>query len=316
VATDLSVLVPLLAQNYHASKEGSRWWSNDASACREGASFLCASDDAVLDPSQLKDLAKKVRQESSRLAGGVGPVVAVRAALSSDPLQAVHLAKVAWDVMKVRPFAPGPHLSLAAVVLAERATLDDFGLVAQRARDFHSAQRAEHSIITSADDCIPSLLLALTPMEVPTGAALVEEVYQTVKPWFGYNEAQALAQVLVVGGAHGIDPGPLLALRNALDRDGVKVSGPAGSSLLGLLALVSSDHQWLSRSAAQTSADLGALKVLSGRFAKTSRDTLAMALVAVAMGDEAQVQQARAVYLNIVAGAVAEEQAATASAAR
>ena len=305
MAADLSALVPLFAQNIHAGRRL-------GDACRRGTAFIGSSHDVVLDVDALKDLAKKVRKESGGFASGIDPVIAAQAVLSTDPVRAVHLMKVAWDVLKVKPFTTSPHLSMAAVLLAERVGLDDFGLVAQRARDFFMAQRADHSFITSADDFVPSLLMAMTPMEVPTGAMATESVYKTVKPWFTYNGAQALAQVLVVGGAHEFDPGRLVALRNALGRAGVKVSEP---SLLGLLVLVSSDHEWLSTTVARVADELDAAKVLPGRFSKTPRHALAMALVALAVADDALTPLVHAVVLNIVARLVVEEQAAASSAA-
>jgi hypothetical protein len=302
VATDMSALVPLFAQNYHDAKKGVRWW-NDSIPCRLGAAFLHATDGDVLDPAQIKGLARMVRKESSRFSYGVSMVLAARAAAFSDSPEAAHLMKVAWDVLKVRPFTPCPRLSVASLVLAECAMLDDFGLVAERARGFYQAQRADHSVITSADDYVPSLLLAFTPLEVPTGAVLVEQVYQTVKPWFGFNESQVLAQVVVASGASEVDPTRLLALRNALGRGGVKISEAGGVSALGLLMVVSSDHDWVARSVAQVSSDLKASKVLSGAFEKALRNTLAMFLVAAAVGDEAQASLARALFLNDVARA-------------
>jgi len=307
MAADLSALVPLFAESYHAAKPG-----RFGDACRRGAGFVCASHHAVLEVDLLKDLAKSIRKESAGFAGGVQVAMAAQAAMTADPVATIRLTKVAWDMLKVKPFTSGPRLSIAAAVLAERVGLDDLGLVAGRARDFYAAQRKDHSIITSADDYVPSVLLATTPMEVSTGATITENMYRRVKPWFGYNDAQALAQVLVIGGALERDPGPLVALRNALGRQGVKAPD---AGVLGLLALVQSDHEWLSEAVAQVARDLDAAKVVPGRFSKTPRHTLAMALVALAVADDEHTGLVRAVYLNNVARVVAEEQAAAASAA-
>jgi len=306
VTRDLGTLVPLFAQNYHVVK---KFWTSDAT--RQGSAFLYACGGGVLDPAWLKQLSKMVRKQSGRFADEVDLVTGAAAAGFADPFGGIHLMKMAWDMLKGRPFSSGPYLSLAAVVLAEHAPAGHYGLVAQRARDCFVAQRAYHSFVTSHDDYLPSVLLALTPMDVPTLGSVVEGTYRRFKPWFGHNETQALAQVLVAGGALEMDPGRLLAVLGALNRADVKIVAASGVSALGALAQVSADHDWLAASVAGVSRHLGALKVPTGMFAKGARDTLAMLLVATAVGDGAQEQLARAVLYNTVARTVAEEQAAT-----
>ncbi|MCL2467379.1 MAG: DUF4003 family protein [Micrococcales bacterium] len=266
---------------------------------------MFSSHDAVLDVVELKKLGRDIRKKPGSFSAGVEAVMAAWASVSSDPGEGVYLMKMAWKALVAACFAPGPHLSMASVVLAEHVQRDDFKRVSRSARRYYAAQRSDHSIITGADDAVPSLLMVLSPMDVPTAATRTESMYQTVRPWFGHNDAQALAQVLVVGGAKKLDPGRVMAMRNALRRAGAKVVDP---SALGLLVLASCDHEWLSGLVAQVSAELSASRVPARRFGKATRDTLATVLVALAVADDPQVGLVRAVHLNAVARLVARLQ--------
>ena len=301
MAADLSALVPLFVQNYH----GIRTWRCGCPSWL-GAALVCSDHGVVLDVAELKGIAKTIRKNSGSFAEGVDPVMAAYAWVASDPGASVSSMKVAWKALVAACFAPGPHLAMASVVMAERVARDDFRRVARHARQYYAAQRADHSIITGSDDIVPSLLLALSPMDVPTAATRTESAYQAVKPLFGYNDSQALAQVLVVGGAKVGDPGHFAALRDALGRAGVKACDP---SALGLLVLASADHGWLSGMVAQVSAELAMSKVPARRFGKATRDTLAMVLVALAVTD-AHTPLVRAVHLNMVARLVVRLQRA------
>jgi len=302
VTTDLSVSVPLFVENYRAGKKR---LSGRGDTCRRAVAFLRAVDGAVVDPEQVRNLAAPVRTRSWRFAAGLDLVIAAAALGSPDPSGAVRDTKLAWEALKVRPFSPGPFLSATALVLAGRAAPGEFGLLAERARAAYLLQRADHVIVTSADDYVPSLLLALGPQEVTAATRLVETVYGTLKPRFRRNAGQTLAQLLVIGGLWEVELDHVVAVRDALARAKVKLSGQPGASGLGLLVLAQCDHGWLASTVAAVSADL--------RGAKVVRDTMAMFLVAAALGHD--VPLVRAAFLNVVARIVVDEQAAAATAA-
>ena len=107
-----------------------------------------------------------------------------------------------------------------------------------RAR-LYDGMKAHHFFYTGQDDYIFAAMLGLSGLESGPGAERIEYLYSRLKDSFwDRNSVQALAQVLVLGGSGDDVENRVLALRDALRAQKIKLDKAYTLPVLGILALM------------------------------------------------------------------------------
>ena len=91
------------------------------------------------------------------------------------------------------------YLPVAAMIISGDVSSERYGEVCERAREIYDLMKKEHPMITSSDDCVSSVLLALSDMSDEEIIRETETCYDGLKKKFGSgNFLQALSHVLAL----------------------------------------------------------------------------------------------------------------------
>jgi hypothetical protein len=130
-------------------------------------------------------------------------------------------------------------LAVAAYQIAAQAEPSDFDNIVARTRGFYDGMKERHFFYTGQDDYIFAAMLGLSDLDVAPGAENIERIYTRFKDEFwSSNSVQTLAQVLALGNADDYVIGRVLALRDALREQKIKLDKTYTLPLLGILALM------------------------------------------------------------------------------
>lgn len=138
---------------------------------------------------------KKNTAFSSALRGASGLLIIAEMSAQDDPGACLDEIIAAYDALKSR-FPGSGYLPYAAVMLAGMTDVKDYDAVSADAEMIFDMINRRHRVLTSNEDVVPCLTLALSGMERERAADEVEACYEMLAPDFRNNSAQALAFAL------------------------------------------------------------------------------------------------------------------------
>lgn len=173
--------------------------------------------------------------------------LATMMSLSSKGEELLQRSLLIYEAMKSIGFRASDYLVVASAIIASNSKEGDYSKVIVRAKNFYDGMKEKHRIITSHDDYIFSVLLALSKVDVNSGVNRIEEIFQELKPDFKYgNAVQSMAQILVVG-EEEIAPeeirNRLYGIRNGLRKYNLKLDREYSMTSLGILSLLPVDSE-------------------------------------------------------------------------
>jgi hypothetical protein len=147
-----------------------------------------------------------------------------------------------YDLLK-NNFFTSAYLPIAAMIIAEQVSLDDYLRIAQRTRHIYDLMKTNHPFLTSAEDSVFAAMLALSSYSDEHIVAEAEGCYKLLKnEFFSRNAVQSLSHVLA------LCPGTptekfqrTMNLYHGLRTNGCKYSGDYELANLGVLASIQSD---------------------------------------------------------------------------
>jgi hypothetical protein len=167
------------------------------------ASTLLVSSDKKADSESLfaaRDLLKKHAGVFSNLRGNSSLPLYTLFSINENPEAAVQNTIQVQELLKAEKFWRNDYLAFAAAQIALYTPPDQYAAVISRTREFYEAMKKKHPIITSADDYIFAVLLAMSDVDVQMADEKIEEYMELLKPHFPGipNNRQMLAQILVL----------------------------------------------------------------------------------------------------------------------
>lgn len=229
----------LFADNAQIIKKEFTWQNT---LTKRLAALLYAQKGRTVDCEAIRQCHALMKQNTgafSAFRGNMALCVAALLSLSPNPQQVFSETLKVYDLLKDVKFRASDFLVVAAYQVAVQADASDYENVATRARSFYDGMKARHFFYTGQDDYIFAAMLGLTDLEVTGGAERIEQLYSRLKGGFSSkNSVQALAQVLVLGNSDDSATDRLLALRDALRVQRIKLDKAYTLPVLGILTLL------------------------------------------------------------------------------
>ncbi|MDR2888580.1 MAG: DUF4003 domain-containing protein [Lachnospiraceae bacterium] len=188
---------------------------------------------------QCYELIKKNTGVFSTFRGDMGLCIATMLSLSPDPQGQLTKTLKVYDQLKAVKFYPSDYLVIAAYQIAAAADPADYEVVVDRTRKFYEGMKKHHFFYTAEDDYIFVAMLGLTELDPTAGVERIERLYtQLAGEFWDKNSVQTLAQVLVLGDSSDSVSMRVLALRDALREQKIKLDKTYTLPVLGILALM------------------------------------------------------------------------------
>ena len=199
-------------------------WENDQIIAASATSFLnrgVLADAAKLE--ECKNLLKDTTSAFSNFRGNVEVPMIAQLALADVPADKMKKTLEIYETLK-QEFRGSEYLVLAASVMADMVPEEQAVKMAEKARTIYNKMKKDHPFLTSAEDSVYAVLMAVSEK---SDAALMEEMevcYKKLKETFSAsNEVQALAHVLSIAeGSAEEKCNKVVALYEALKDAGVK----------------------------------------------------------------------------------------------
>lgn len=192
---------------------------------------------------QCRELLKEETGIFSNFRGAAKAATISMLAVSPSPEDKLNRAILIYSALKERFFA-SQYLPAASMIIADIAAPEQYEEIVARTRSIYELMKDEHPILTSAEDSVYAVLLALSRH---TDEQIVEETercYELLKPeFFSGNAVQSLSHVLALGeGAAEDKCGKTLELYRQLRDNGCKYGTSYELATLGVLALLPSEQ--------------------------------------------------------------------------
>lgn len=209
------------------------------------AALLYAAENKKIDCEAIRDCHNHIKKNTglfSSFRGNSAISIATMLSLSDDKNARLMGTLNVYDLLKKVHFRASDYLAVAAYQIAAHAKPSDYLQIAQRAKAFYDGMKQKHRFLTGQDDTIFAAMLGLSDVELSTGLARMEQLYDDLKPAFISGTAvQALAQVLVLSGKSMELETRVLELRDAFRARGIRLDKVYTLSSLGILSLLPSD---------------------------------------------------------------------------
>jgi hypothetical protein len=206
------------------------------------AALLYAAENKVVDLDAIRESHVLIKENTSLFStfrGNSAMSIATLLSLRNDRPKLITDTLNAYDLMKEYKFCASDYLVVAAYMIAASTSVVNHAQAIDRAKAFYDGMKADHYFLTGANDYIFAALLGLSNLEINSGLARMEQLYQTLKPSFhSGNGVQALTQVLVLGGDQKDIEAHVLDLCDQFRRSGVRLDREYTLSSLGVLSLL------------------------------------------------------------------------------
>ena len=215
-------------------------WDNDLLVAVCGANFM--SKGMIVEAEKLEVCKKLLKAETgvfSNFRGNVElPLISLLAA-SEQPEEMLKKTKTYYDMLK-EEFFGSEYLVLAAAILADMAEEQQVGQLVTRARTIYNKMKKDHPFLTSGEDSVYAVLMAVSEKADEVLMEEMEICYKKLKESFSSsNEVQAVAHVLsIAGGAAEEKCNKVAALYEALRNADMKYGKYHELVVLASLALL------------------------------------------------------------------------------
>lgn len=189
----------LFFEKRDAVKEAFKW-ENDSliSVC---ASVLMDSENKA-DGARMKEckaMLKEAVSVFSNFRGNVEMPMTALMAVSENPAELLAKTRRHYKALK-EEFSGSEYLVLAAAILAEHVAEEEIGTVVVRAKKLYKMMKEEHPFLTSSEDSVFAVLMAIS--DKPDEATLIAEAevaYKKLKETFSSsNDVQTVAFILAL----------------------------------------------------------------------------------------------------------------------
>ncbi|MBO0813026.1 MAG: DUF4003 family protein [Microlunatus sp.] len=209
---------------------------------RRLAALLYAQENRPLDAEAIRRCHHLMKQNTGVFSSFRGPMamgVAALLSLSPAPERLFASTLEVYDLLKQARLRTSDFLAVAAFQIAARTEPGRYPGVVDRTRAFYDGMRAQRFFLTGQDDYIFAAMLGLSELDTGIGTQRIGQVYDRLKGEFrGRNSVQSLAQVLVLGDSDLGAADRVLALRDALRAQRIRLDRSYTLPTLGVLALL------------------------------------------------------------------------------
>lgn len=229
----------LFANNAQIMKKEFTWQNT---LTKRLAALLYAQEGKIVDCEAIRQCLDLIKQNTgafSTFRGNMVLCIATMLSLAPNPQEVFSETLKVYDLLKDEKLHASDFLVVAAYQIAAQSDASDYSNVVTRTRSFYDGMKARHFFYTGQDDYIFAAMLGLTDLDTAAGTERIEQIYSRLKGEFwDKNSIQALAQVLVLGESDVNIANRVLALRDTLRAEKIKLDKTYTLPVLGILALL------------------------------------------------------------------------------
>ena len=222
-------------------------WENDLIVSVCSSIFMnrgILADSAKLE--QCKKLLKENTGVFSNFRGNVELPMISQLAVSEVPEEKLQKTLEYYNTLK-QEFSGSEYLVLAAAAMADMVSAEQAEQVVENARSIYKKMKQDHPFLTSAEDSVYAVLMAVSERNDAVMMEEMEVCYKKLKETFSSsNNVQALAHVLAIAEGGAEDKcNKVVALYNALRNADVKYGKYHELVVLASLAQLPVEHSVL-----------------------------------------------------------------------
>jgi len=235
-------MLQLFAQNHQNIRNEFVWQEPMA---KRLAALTYAMAGKPLDANAIKSHHQMIKSEVgafSSFRGMLSVYVAAALSLNQAPQELLEDTLLVYDLLKEQRFWSSDYLVVTAFEIALNSKRFDHINITTKTRDFYDEMKANHRFLIGSDDYIFSAMLALTNMDVHTGANKVKALFIRLKEEFSRftsrSSLMTLAQMLAIGGSTVECAENVGKLNRALRSRKIKLDKTYTLPSLGVLSLL------------------------------------------------------------------------------
>jgi len=239
---DIQGKLELFVSNAQATRKR---FAGQHALTRRMAALLYAREGLAVDCDKIRRCHGIIKESTgvfSTFRGNMALALSALLSLSPDPRKLFDDTQRVYGMMKDEKFRASDHLVIAAYEIASQGDPMRYSDAVVRARGFYNGMKSNRFFQIGADDYIYAAMLGLSDLDAVAGTERIDEVYRRLKGEFWDNNSiQALAQILVLGGSDDDTVYRVLALRDVLRSQRIKLDRSYTLPSLGMLALLPVD---------------------------------------------------------------------------
>ena len=229
----------LFAKNVQIMKSEFVWQNV---SIKRMAALLYALEGKTVDLETIRQCHNLIKQNTgafSTFRGSMALGLATMLSLSGNPENSLSATLKVYKLLKDVKFRASYLLVVAAYRIAIQADASDYENAVMRTRAFFAGMKAKNFFYTGQDDYIFAAMLGLSGLDLAEGTERILQIYNQLKREFrNKNSIQILAQVLALGEADDSIINRVLALRDALRTQKIKLDKAYTLPFLGIFALL------------------------------------------------------------------------------
>ena len=272
----------LFASNSQLIKKEFTWHNLLA---RRLAALLYAQEGKEVDCAAIRQCHDAIKQNTgifSFFRGDMTLCLSTLLSLSPNPHALLGETLDVYAKLKQAKLHASDFLAISAYQIAAQAGAAGSMNAITRTRAFYDGMKAHHFFYTGQDDYIFAAMLGLTDLDIEAGTERIEQLFLRLKGEFwDKNSVQSLAQVLVLGNSDDRTADRVLALRDALRTEKIKLDKRFTLPSLGILALLPIEIDTIVRDIDEVQASLRTQKGF-GMLSVTTQELLLLAASLVA----------------------------------
>lgn len=258
---ELQVLCGNFIKSRNALKAVFMW--EDAALVGACASVFM-NNGIVPDENHLKEADKLIKQNTGVFSGFRGnaklPLVSMLA-VSDRPEEKMKKIQALHQALK-NQFYSSEYLVLVSAMLADMTEEGQYGWIAERGKSIYGKMKKEHPFLTSGEDSVFAVLLALSDRGEEQLVSDMEACYENLKKDFpAGNARQSLSHVLAFSKLEAAEKcGRVCEIYYGLKNAGVRYGTNYELATLGSLALLPADVEIIVNEMLEVNEFLGAQK--------------------------------------------------------
>ena len=212
------------------------------------ANIFCAAG-IKADADKLKECKKMIKKNAgfaSYLKGVVMTPFAAKLCVAADPEAQFEKVMDMYGILKEH-FRRSEYLALLATLLAEKATLEEAGRIAERGRALYDIMKKEHPILTSSEDNVMAGFMAFSEKSDKQLIDDAEKCYDLLKKKFSdKNAVQTVSHILAMtDGAPEEKVGRMIGMFDMFTAAGRKFGKHYELPMLAAISVIEADEKEL-----------------------------------------------------------------------
>lgn len=219
--------VDLLVENKAKIEKEFKW---EYTLMHIAAALVYSAVDKEVDLERMKECRQILKKNTSAFSAfrdNSEAIIVSRMALADDPEKYLNDVKLIYEKLSKHRVFDSSFLIHGAICIYEAGRMDDTEIITEKYMELFKKMEKKHPILTSSDDIVFVILLAMTDKNVDTIFDEIEECYtylkKEIKLKVDSDELQGLGEILALsGGDIRVKSDKVVKLYNTFREHGVK----------------------------------------------------------------------------------------------